>query len=345
MPESRILASPPMLVMMILLSLVIASFFSTTAGQIGVCYGIQGEGLPSPSDVVNLYKQHNIQRMRIFGPDQGTLDALRGSDIELILDVHPEDLGRVANSQPEADKWVQENVQPYSDSVRFRYINVGNEVKPSDGGLLLPALQNIESALSGAGIPVKVTTSISTGTTTETSPPSSGRFKDEYKSFLEPVIGFLTSKQSPILANIYPYFGYKDDSENKIPLDFALFNSQSTVFTDKGNNLQYQNFFDASVDSVYAALAKSGGGSMNIGVSESGWPTDGGRGAGVGNAETYANNLVQHVKNGTPRKPNEPLETYIFAMFDESKKENGEYEKFWGLFHPDGQPKYEVNFN
>ncbi|EOA24342.1 hypothetical protein CARUB_v10017580mg [Capsella rubella] len=340
MSESRILASPPMLV--IVLSLVIASFFSTTAGQIGVCNGMLGNALPSPSDVVALYKQQNIQRMRIYGPDPATLEALRGSDIELILDVPSAYLGRLAGSQPEADKWVQENVQRYADGVRFRYINVGNEVKPSDGRFLLQAMQNIERALSGAGLGFKVSTAIATDVTTDTKTPSHGRFKDEYKVFLGPVIEFLMSKQSPLLANIYPYFSYMSENGN-IPLDFALFNSQSNSFTDE-NSLPYQNLFDASLDSVYAALEKLGGGSMDIVVSESGWPTEGGFGASVENAKTYVNNLIQHVKNGSPKRPGQPLETYLFAMFDEDKKDNGEYEKFWGLFRGQ-QPKYEVNFN
>ncbi|XP_010516340.1 PREDICTED: glucan endo-1,3-beta-glucosidase, acidic isoform-like [Camelina sativa] len=338
MSESRIFASPPML--MILLSLVIASFFSTTAGQIGVCYGMLGKPFPSPSEVVALYKQQNIQRMRIYGPDQATLEALRGSNIELILDLPTSQLADMAN-QANADKWVQENVQRYIDGVRFRYINVGNEVKPSDGQFLLPAMQNIEKALSGAGIGVKVSTSIATDTTTDTNPPSHGKFKDEY-SFLTPVIDFLASKQSPLLANIYPYIAYISDKAN-IHLDFALFTSQSTVFTDE-KNLQYQNLFDASLDSVYAALEKSGGGSMEVVVSESGWPTEGGDGASVENAKTYVNNLIQHVKNGSPKRSGKAIETYIFAMFDENQKD-GDYEKFWGLYHPDQQPKYEVGFN
>ncbi|CAE6076525.1 unnamed protein product [Arabidopsis arenosa] len=338
MSESRILGSPPML--MILLSLVIASFFNTTAGQIGVCYGMLGETLPSPSDVVALYKQQNIQRMRLYGPDPDALAALRDSNIELILDVPSSDLERLASSQTEADKWVQENVQSYTDGVRFRYINVGNEVKPSAGGVLLQAMQNIEKAVSGAGLGVKVSTAIATDTTTDTFPPSQGRFTDEYKSFLEPVIGFLMSKQSPLLVNLYPYFSYMGDTA-KVPLDYALFTAQSTVADDP---YSYQNLFDANLDSVYAALEKSGGGSLEIVVSESGWPTEGGVGTSVENAKTYVNNLIQHVKNGSPRRPGKAIETYIFAMFDENKKEPA-FEKFWGLFHPDRQPKYEVNFN
>ncbi|KAG7566016.1 Glycoside hydrolase superfamily [Arabidopsis suecica] len=338
MSESRVLGSPPML--MILLSLVIASFFNTTAGQIGVCYGMLGETLPSPSDVVALYKQQNIQRMRLYGPDPDALAALRDSNIELILDVPSSDLERLASSQTEADKWIQENVQSYADGVKFRYINVGNEVKPSAGGVLLQAMQNIEKAVSGAGLGVKVSTAIATDTTTDTFPPSQGRFTDEYKSFLEPVIGFLMSKQSPLLVNLYPYLSYMGDTA-KVPLDYALFTAQSPVADDP---YSYQNLFDANLDSVYAALEKSGGGSLEIVVSETGWPTEGGVGTSVENAKTYVNNLIQHVKNGSPRRPGKAIETYVFAMFDENKKEPA-YEKFWGLFHPDRQPKYEVNFN
>ncbi|KAF3498963.1 hypothetical protein DY000_02056485 [Brassica cretica] len=72
------------------------------AAQIGVCYGRLGNPRPNPSDVVALYKQLNIKRMRIYDPDQHTLNALRNSNIELILDVPKTDLERIASSQGEA---------------------------------------------------------------------------------------------------------------------------------------------------------------------------------------------------------------------------------------------------
>ncbi|KFK34961.1 hypothetical protein AALP_AA5G216400 [Arabis alpina] len=328
--------------LLILLSLVIASLFDTTAAQIGVCYGMQGDPRPNPSEVVAQYKQRNIQRMRLYDPNQETLTALRGSNIELILDVPNPDLERIASSQTEADTWVRDNVKSY-DGVRFRYIAVGNEVKPSEpaGRSLFQAMQNIERAVSEAGLGIKVSTSIFMGAFMDTYPPSHGRFTDEYRSFLEPVIGFLVSKQSPLLLNNYPYFSYKDNMDT-IHLDYALFTKSSLEFTDE--QYSYNNLFDANLDSVYAALEKSGGESLEIVVSESGWPTEGGPGTSVENARTYVNNLIQHVKNGSPRRPGKAIETYIFAMFDENQK-SPEFEKFWGMFLPNKQSKYDVNFD
>ncbi|KAF8102121.1 hypothetical protein N665_0201s0407 [Sinapis alba] len=340
MSESRILSSSPML--LVLLSLVMASFFDTTAGQIGVCYGMLGDPKPNPSDVVALYKHRNIQRMRLYAPDAEALNALRNSDIELILDVPKTDLERIASSQGEADTWVQNNVKNY-EGVRFRYITVGNEVQPSEpaASAVFQAMQNIDKAVSGAGLGIKVSTAIDMGATMDTSPPSHGRFTDDYKNFLQPVIDFLVSKQSPLLLNNYPYFSYKDNMEN-IPLEYALFKPTPVVNDDQ---YSYQNLFDAQLDSVYAALEKSNGGSLDIVVSESGWPTEGGPGTSVENAMTYVNNLIQHVKSGTPRKPGKAIETYIFAMLDENLKDPPELEKFWGMFLPSQQPKYDVNFD
>ncbi|KAG2326532.1 hypothetical protein Bca52824_009260 [Brassica carinata] len=65
--------------------------------------------------------------MRIYDPDHETLNTLRNSNIQLILDVPTTDLPRIASSQAEADAWDQKNVKSYN-GVRFRYIAVGNEV-------------------------------------------------------------------------------------------------------------------------------------------------------------------------------------------------------------------------
>jgi hypothetical protein len=306
---------------------------------IGVCYGVIGDNLPSASDVVQMYKSNGIDSMRIYFADTNALQALSDSNIGLIMDVGNENLASFASDPNAAAAWVQSNVANFP-GVSFRYIAVGNEVAGGDTQNILPAMKNVDAALSAAGLSnVKASTAVQSGVTAGF-PPSKGTFSSAASSYMTPIARYLATTGAPLLANVYPYFSYTGN-EAQIDINYALFTSSGTVVSD--DNKAYQNLFDALVDTFYSALESAGAGSVKIVVSESGWPSAGGDAATAGNAQTYNQNLINHVGKGTPKRPG-GIEAYIFAMFNEDKKGGAETERHFGLFNPDKSPAYQINF-
>ncbi|XP_059429816.1 glucan endo-1,3-beta-glucosidase-like [Corylus avellana] len=311
------------------------------AQSVGVCNGKNGNDLPSDGEVIDLYKSNGIGRMRIYEPYSSTLDALKGSNIELIIGILNKDLQGLTNAAA-ATTWVQNNIRNWPD-VKFKYIAVGNEVHPGDAEAqyVLPAIQNIHNAIVAASLQdqIKVSTSIDTTLLGSSYPPSAGSFSDSANSYITAIVNFLVSNGAPLLVNVYPYFSYTDDP-SQISLPYALFTSPGVVVND--GNLGYQNLFDALVDAHYSALEKVGAPNLKIVVSESGWPSEGGDAASVDNAGTYYKNLINHVKGGTPKRQGQAIEAYLFAMFDENLKGPEEIEKHFGLFLPNKQNKYQI---
>ncbi|CAO1942996.1 unnamed protein product [Urochloa humidicola] len=323
-------------------ALIVGAFASipTTVQSIGVCYGVVANNLPSRSDVVQLYRSKGINGMRIYFPDKQALDALRNSGIGLILDTGNDVLGQLASSASNAASWVQSNVKPYYPAVNIKYIAVGNEVAGDATRSILPAMRNLNGALTAAGLgAIKVSTAVQSGVIANSFPPSSGVFAQGY---MVDIARYLASTGAPLLANIYPYFAYRGNPRD-ISLGYATFQPGTTV-RDNGNGLSYTNLFDAMVDAVVAALEKAGAPNVRIVISESGWPSAGGFGASVDNARNYNQGLINHVGRGTPKRPGS-LETYIFAMFNENQKGGDETERNFGLFYPNKQPVYPIRFN
>ncbi|CAN8231853.1 unnamed protein product [Cochlearia groenlandica] len=335
----------PMTPLFLLLALFTTIISPSSGEPVGVCYGMMGNNLPSQSETISLFKQNNIKRMRLYDPNQNALNALKNSNIELILGVPNADLRSLTNPSS-ARSWLQNNVLIYYPDVNFKYIAVGNEVSPSNGGgdSVLSAMRNVYDALRGVNLHdrIKVSTAVDMTLIGNSFPPSSGEFRGDVRFYIDPIIGFLTSTNSALLANIYPYFSYIGNPRD-ISLSYALFTSPSVVVWDGSRG--YQNLFDALYDVVCSAVERSGGGSLPVVVSESGWPSSGGNAATFDNARAYYTNLAARVREnrGTPKRPGRGVETYLFAMFDENQK-SPEIEKNFGLFSPNKQPKFPITF-
>lgn len=329
-------------------------FFSEAGVVVGVNYGMLGNNLPPPYEVVSLLKSKNITKTRLFNPNIEVLKALENTGIELILGTLNQDIQKLSADSSFASNWLQNNVIPFAKTVPFRAISVGNEIIPSEiQNYVLPAMKNLKAALDQAAAAgllanrISVTTAVAMSVLGNSYPPSQGEFSNQAASVMGPIARFLAQNQSPLMINVYPYFAYINNQEY-ISLAYALFTSRKVVVRDGG--LGYQNLFDAMVDAVYSALERVGGGSesVEIIVSESGWPSRGDVGdvaATIENAQTYNNNLIRHVSggSGTPKRPGKSVETFVFALFNENLKPPGTEQNF-GLFYPNMNEVYSVDF-
>ncbi|XP_027353499.1 putative glucan endo-1,3-beta-glucosidase GVI [Abrus precatorius] len=310
------------------------------SASIGFNYGRLGNNLPAPQDVVALYKRCGIQLLRLFDPSPDVLEALRGSNLKVSLGVRNEDVQILASSPEAATQWVNTNVAPYKDDVLFRWITVGNEIIPGPQAIhVTQAMQNIYNAINSIGLTTsKVTTSFYLLGLASSFPPSAGAFTNEIVDVMKSVTTFLAQTGAPLMVNVYPYYSYTSDPSH-ITFEYASFQGTAPLID---GDLKYFSLFDAMVDSVYAALEKIGANNVGIIIGEVGWPTAGNEPyTTIQNAQTFNQKLLNHLQgnSGTPRRPGQPLDAFIFAIFNENQKPNG-VEQNWGVFLPNMTPVY-----
>lgn len=319
---------------------------------IGANWGTQATHQLPPATVVKMLRDNGIQKVKLFDADSVTLNALRGSGIEVMVGIPNDMLLTLANSVPAAEKWVEKNVSAHvsSNSVNIRYAAVGNEpfLSSYNGTYLsttLPALQNVQAALikAGLGNQVKVTVPLNADVyQSSTSLPSTGDFRSDIHDLMMQIVKFLSDNGSPFTVNIYPFISLYNDPS--FPVDYAFFDGYSQAINDNGR--VYDNVFDANYDTLLWALQKNGFGNMPVIVGEIGWPTDGDRNANIRYAQRFNQGFMSHLSGGkgTPLRPG-AVDAYLFSLIDEDAKsiQPGNFERHWGIFNYDGTPKYNLS--
>ncbi|KAG5247603.1 glucan endo-1,3-beta-glucosidase [Salix suchowensis] len=307
--------------------------------SLGINYGQVGNNLPQPEKVLDLLSSLKLTKARIYDTNPQILTAFANSNVELIVTVENQMLAVLMDPQ-QAFQWVSTHIKPYFPATRITGIAVGNEVfTDSDTTLLaylVPAI--LHSCLTPNSLAVL----------TESYPPSAGSFKTEVSGVMSQYLQFLSSTKAPFWINAYPYFAYKDKPD-EVPLDYVLFNPNSGMI-DPHTKLHYDNMLYAQVDAVIFAIARMGFDGIEVGVSETGWPSKGDAdevGAMVDNAAAYNKNILrrQFKNEGTPLRPNMRLEIYLFALFNEDMKPGPTSERNYGLFQPDCTMVYNVGIS
>lgn len=318
------------------------------AGEVGICYGRFANNLPSLQEVVQFVTNQSFSKIRIFDSNESVIQAFANTNIELVIGIPNGDLPEFQTEQ-QADAWVTSYLAPLIHATNITTIAVGSEVltnSPNYVPYLLPAMVNLHTGLTKSGLAtqVTVTTAHSMSILQQSFPPSTATFNESLS--ITPLLDFLQSIGSYVMINAYPYHAFTNDA-SKVSLDYAMFQPQQPV-VDPFTNLVYFNLLDAQLDALYYAMEDVGHPELDVVVSETGWPTKGDadeQGASVDNAETYNNRLRDRVlsDNGTPHRPNKPLDVYIFAIFDEDMKPGAESERNWGLYYANKTSKYPFN--
>ncbi|KAK9097624.1 hypothetical protein Sjap_023121 [Stephania japonica] len=323
-----------------------------SVGGIGANWGTQASHPLPPDAVVRLLKDNRIQKVKLFDADYNCLKALGKSGIEVMLGIPNDMLSTIATSVKAAEKWVSNNVSEHisKNAVNIRYVAVGNEpfLRTYNGTFIqstFPALQNIQSALIKAGLAnaVKVTVPLNADVyESSTGAPSTGDFRGDIRDLMVAIVKFLSDNGAPFTVNIYPFISLYNDPN--FPVDYAFFDGSSSPVPD--GQISYSNMFDANYDTLVWALQKNGYGNLPIIVGEIGWPTDGDRSANLNYAQRFNQGFMTHILTGkgTPMRPG-PIDAYLFSLIDEDAKsiDPGNFERHWGVFYFDGQPKYQLN--
>ncbi|KAK7276878.1 hypothetical protein RIF29_18024 [Crotalaria pallida] len=341
------MASP--LTFFFFLMLLSFSASSSEAGSIGVNYGRVANDLPPPSKVVELLKTQGLNRVKLYDTDSDVLTAFANSGIKVVVAMPNELLSSAAADQSFTDAWVQANISAYHPATQIEAIAVGNEVFANNyTNYLVPAMKNLQASLTKLNLDkdIKISSPIALSALQTSYPTSSGSFKPELvEPVIKPMLDLLRQTGSYLMINAYPFFAYAANSDT-ISLDYALFKENPGV-VDSGNGLRYTNLLDAQIDAVFAAMSALKYDDVKITVTETGWPSKGDSneiGAGEDNAASYNGNLIKRVLtgNGTPLKPNDPLNVYLFALFNENQKPGPTSERNYGLFYPSEQKVYDI---
>ncbi|KAL8199624.1 hypothetical protein R6Q57_013192, partial [Mikania cordata] len=323
---------------------------------LGVNWGTQASTSLDPKYIVQMLKDNKIKKVKLFDSDHWTVSHFAGTGIEVMLGIPNLNLKDFSNDYDAVEDYIKDNVtdhlRDHAGGVNIKYIAVGNEpflkaYKGAYENTIFPALKNVQKALNKAGLGHKIKATIPQNADVYDSGdqgPSAGAFRPEIRDTMIKISRFLAQNNCPFMVNIYPFLSLYENDD--FPIEFAFFDGGGKGVQDQ--NIRYTNMFDANLDTLSHALRKERVRNVKLIVGEIGWPTNGHKHANVKTARRFYNGLLKKLatNKGTPLNPGY-IEAYLFSLTDENKKsiEPGFFERHWGIFRYDGQPKFPVDFS
>lgn len=94
------------------------------SSSVGVNWGTMATHLLSAQSVVNMLKDNGFDKVKLFDADETILEALCGTDIEIMLAVPNYMLAEMSADAAAAASWVEANVTAYAypGGVNIKYV-------------------------------------------------------------------------------------------------------------------------------------------------------------------------------------------------------------------------------
>ena len=323
--------------------------FSPFSHAVGVCYGhFQGRTGTVSQDMDTITKTDGFKMLHIYNlfadsslhldPDmKAVVDyaAAQSPKLEILLGTQNDLVSGLFQTQAGATQYVQA-LKPYLDTGVIKVLALGNE--PNDAGqanldptVWAKAAHNVRAALIAEGYPdLPISACLVFGGVTSY-PPSQAVFQDQkngqnnitYYSMLGYIQAIQSINSRPfVFVNILPSFTVNavvvqvPQTASWYP-DFGIFQSTTDPASHDGNVAPYWNVADLQYNVVRVALAAANASSVQVYMSESGWPSGlAGTYATLANEVAYINNLLNlwilpQINSGGS------VPVFLFEAFDE----------------------------
>ncbi|KAG6399691.1 hypothetical protein SASPL_141172 [Salvia splendens] len=324
---------------------VVVGHMMGVAEGLGVIWGNQAAQNLHPRNIVQMLKDNNITKVKLFDSDAWVVKHFGGTGIEVMLGIPNLHLASLADRYKHAPEWVKANLT--------RHLHEGG-VDINRKRAIFESLQQVQLAdnLSRAlehpkgdkrswlGDKIKATIPQNADVYDSGSKgPSTGDFRPDIRATMKQIVQFLRDNNAPFVVNIYPFLSLSLNPD--FPIEFAFFSGGAKPVQD--GQITYDNMLDANLDTLVWSLRRANSGNVPIIVGEIGWPTDGDKYATVDLAKKFYDGFFTKISKskGTPLYKDE-IEYYLFGLTDENMKSiaPGDFERHWGVFRYDGQPKF-----
>ncbi|KZV16591.1 hypothetical protein F511_30885 [Dorcoceras hygrometricum] len=319
---------------------------------IGINWGRLSSQRLIPSMVVDLLLQNDIKNVRIFQQAANVMEAFYDSGIRVSLGLSNTLLDKYTNSSA-LGGWIDDKIITYEKVMEFGYVTVGsNPFSPKFSDKMymnvVDVLMKMQTELNNKNrshIKATIPTYQDVLNLTSSSRPSEVDFRADIKDEMVRYVQFLRDNNAPLMYSLFPI---DHVTNNSLDLEFAFIDNNST-YRIKDINATYKNAIELLYDSLHWAMHKAGAGTVKIVIGAIGWPTDSCPGAGVANAERFYRTFLPYIASGrgTPMRPNEKIDVFLNNLADENRMipELGAYQRHWGIYKFNGEPKFRIDFS